>query len=287
MPMTRARTPDSAEIRIEIFGVRAVVRVRPKSLAARVQSRLPAGPCLPESRRPDISYLVSVPRTPAGSSIGNLYRGGRILLPGADPETLVDALESDLEWFVAERARGVIFIHAGAVGWQGKAILLPGRSGSGKTTLVAALVRAGGVYLSDEYVVLDADGWVHPFPRRLGIRGKDGGSERVSARALGGRIGRRPLRAGQMLALDYRAGPPWRLHPLSPGQAAMALLEHAVTARARPRATLAALARTVRDVSAWRGERGEADTFAAALLDGRLPHHRLLHGTRAVERCTG
>jgi len=276
--MRRPRAAAGAEIRIEVFGVRILVRVQPNSLAARVRSRLPRRPSLPETQRPDASYRVAVRRTPAGSQIGTLSRGGRILTVGADPETLLDALQSDLEWLVAERARRVVFIHAGAVGWHGKAILLPGRSGSGKTTLVAALVRAGGVYLSDEYAVIDADGWVHPFPRKLGIRGKDGGSERVSARALGGRIGHRPLRPGQMLALDYRPGSPWRLHALSPGQAAMVLLEHAVAARARPRATLAALARAVGDVSAWRGERGEADTFAAALLGGHLPERPPLVG---------
>jgi hypothetical protein len=267
--MRRPQAVD-AEIRVETFGVRFLVRVQSHSLAARVRSRLPAGPRFPKTRRPDASYRVAVRPAPEGSSIGDLFRGGRILVAGADPETLLDALESDLERLVAERARRVIFIHAGAVGWQGKAILLPGRSRSGKTTLVAALVRAGGLYLSDEYAVLDADGWVHPFPRRLGIRGEDGGSGRISARALGGRVGRRPLRLGRMLALDYRPGSPWRLQSLSPGQAAMALLEHTVAARARPRAALAVLARAVGDASAWRGERGEAGAFAEALLAGRL-----------------
>ncbi|MFI5180923.1 MAG: hypothetical protein ACHQPI_06000 [Thermoanaerobaculia bacterium] len=272
--MRKPRTADRAEIRIESFGVRILVRVQPRSLAARVRSRLPRGPRLPETRRPDASYRMVLRPAAAGSPAGDLSRGGRIVVAGADGETLLDALESDLERFVAERARRVLFIHAGAVGWHGKAILLPGRSGSGKTTLVAALVRAGGVYLSDEYAVLDADGWVHPFPRRLGIRGVDGGSERVPAWALGGQICRRPLRLGQMLALVYRPGSPWRLHSLSPGQAAMALLEHTVAVRARPRAALAALARAVGDVSAVRGERGEADAFAAALIEGRLAETR-------------
>ena len=269
--MRRSGTAAEVDIRIETFGVRVLVRVHPPSLAARVRSRLPAGRCPTVTRRPDASYRIMVRPVTVGPPVSILSRGGRILTSGADPETLLNALESDLEKLVAERARRVLFIHAGVVGWQGKAILLPGRSGSGKTTLVAALVRAGGLYLSDEFAVLDADGWVHPFPRRPGIRDRDGRSGRVSAKAMGGPVGRQPLKPGQVLVLEYRPGSPGRLHALSPGQAAMALLANTVVARTRPRAALATLARTVADVSAWRGERGEADAFAAALLEGRLP----------------
>lgn len=272
--MRGPRRAAGAEIRVEAFGVRILVRVEPPSLAARVRSRLPAGSRRPSKRRPDASYRLAVRKPPSGPRIGRLLRGGRVLLAGADTESLLDALESDVERFVAERARGVVFVHAGVVGWKGKAILLPGRSRSGKTTLVAALLRIGGVYLSDEFAVLDAEGRVHPFPRRLGVRGPDGGSGRVAARALGARVGRRPLRLGRILALEYRPGSPERLGPLSPGQAAIALLQHTVVARARPRAALAALARAVGSVSAWSGERGEAEAFAAALLGGRLPEER-------------
>jgi hypothetical protein len=273
--MSGPRSTVGAEIRIETFGVRILVRVGTRSLAARVRSRLPASSRAAAFRRPDASYHVAVrrsrlPRGQGASPIGDLFRGGRPLLTGVPPEALLDALESDLELFVAERARRVVFIHAGAVGWRGRAILLPGSSGSGKTTLVAAFVRAGAVYLSDEYAVLDAHGRVHPFSRRPKIRDADGASRRVPVRAIGGRVNRRPLRPGHMLALVYRTGSARRLDALSPAQAAIALLQHTVAARARPRAALTALARVARTVSAWRGERGEAEAFAAAFLSGRL-----------------
>ena len=67
---------------------------------------------------------------------------------------------------LAERARNRIFIHAGVVGWQGRAIVIPGRSFSGKSTLVAALLQAGATYYSDEFAVLDGRGYVHPFLAR-------------------------------------------------------------------------------------------------------------------------
>jgi hypothetical protein len=66
---------------------------------------------------------------------------------------------------VAENARRWIFVHAGVVAWRGQAIVIPGATQSGKTSLVAALVRAGAEYFSDEYAVFDARGRVHPLPR--------------------------------------------------------------------------------------------------------------------------
>ena len=75
-------------------------------------------------------------------------------------------------------------MHAGVVGWNGRALLLPGRTLSGKTTLVAELLRAGATYYSDELAVLDARGRVHPFPKPLAIREKgDASGERPPRRS--------------------------------------------------------------------------------------------------------
>ena len=64
-----------------------------------------------------------------------------------------------------------MFVHAGVVAVDGRALLLPGGSFTGKTTLVAALLRAGAQYGSDEYAVLDEAGLVLPaYPRPLSIR---------------------------------------------------------------------------------------------------------------------
>ena len=84
----------------------------------------------------------------------------------------IDALESDVQLFVAETAPHRVFVHAGVVAFGDKAIVIPGRSFAGKTSLVAALVKAGAIYYSDEYAVLDERGRVHKYTRRLGIRQK-------------------------------------------------------------------------------------------------------------------
>src|SRR5687768_13430354 len=80
-----------------------------------------------------------------------------------DLNRVLETFERLLKMYLAEMARGMVFVHAGAVGWKGKAIIIPGRSLSGKTSLVAELVRAGAIYYSDEYAVLDKDGRVYPY----------------------------------------------------------------------------------------------------------------------------
>ena len=67
---------------------------------------------------------------------------------------------------VANYAPDRVFVHAGVVAWRGRALVLPGTSFAGKTTLVAELVRAGAIYYSDEYAVLDEQGRVHPYSAR-------------------------------------------------------------------------------------------------------------------------
>src|SRR4051812_11955651 len=132
----------------------------------------------------------------------------------------LDALELDARHTVAALSRQRVFVHAGVVGWDGGAIVIPGASFSGKTRLVAELVRRGATYYSDEYAPIDSHGRVHPFAKPLSIRG-DG--ER-SAAELGGAAGRRPLPVRAILEAPYRAGARWRPRERSAGRGALALL---------------------------------------------------------------
>ena len=56
---------------------------------------------------------------------------------------------------------GRTVLHAGAVEWNGRGVVILGPSGSGKSTLVAACARAGAGVMADDSVVLrhDAAGW--------------------------------------------------------------------------------------------------------------------------------
>ena len=59
----------------------------------------------------------------------------------------------------------LLWLHAGAVARDGRAVLFVGPSGCGKSTLATALCRRGYRYLADDTVPLDpASGQVIPFP---------------------------------------------------------------------------------------------------------------------------
>jgi hypothetical protein len=186
----------------------------------------------------------------------------------AELEAALEAFESDLRLYVAERARHRVFVHAGVVAWRGRAIVIPGRSFSGKSSLVAALVRAGATYYSDEYAVFDARGRVHPFPAALSLRGGDGERPtRHAAETLGDGPGTRPLPVGLVAVSQYREGGRWRPRRLTAGQGVLALLANTVPARERPAAALATLQRALVAAPVLKGIRGEASEVADVLLE--------------------
>lgn len=176
-------------------------------------------------------------------------------------------LDAELRGYLAVNAAGMVFIHAGAVGVGDRAVVIPGLSGSGKTTLVAALVRAGASYLSDECAVLDRKGLTHPFVKPLGIRAQDGTSEDRDVASLGGTVAPGALPVGLIVMSRYRAGAEWQPRSLSPGDAVLALLPHAAVRRDRAGDTLTALRRAVQDAVVVSGDRGEAEALVPGLLE--------------------
>jgi hypothetical protein len=258
-------------IAFESYGLRIGVRVDALDVLDRVRQCLPPGWQATDSAFVDylFSLRVGPPAGPAGMrSYGQLYADGKQVAQSLDLDYLLEMLEEEIQLYVAEWAPQYIFIHAGAVAWQDKALLLPGPSFAGKTSLVAALLRAGAVYLSDEYAVLDESGRVWPYARRLALRVEKGGRSRCGPEELGSRAGRGPLPVGWIAVTHYRPGAPWQPTPLSPGQAVLELLAHAVPAQSRPLPTLAVAQAAVRGAQCLKGDRGEADAAASALLHG-------------------
>lgn len=196
-------------------------------------------------------------------------------IPLVEDQPLAEGLErliSSLHVSVSCHAQDFLFVHAGAVGWKGRVILLPGLSHAGKTMLVKALVEAGATYYSDEFAVLDDIGRVHPYARPLAVRDEAGRVTQQTVASLGGVAGTMPLPVGLVLALQYERGAPWKPRVLSPGQGTLRLLENTVMARKRSADALRIFGRVMQDAKAWQGKRGEASEVAPLLLahvDGR------------------
>ena len=143
---------------------------------------------------------------------------------------------------------------------------MPGMSFAGKTTLVAALVKAGAVYYSDEFAVIDREGLVHPYAKPLSMR--DGGWEQTdyTVESYGGVAGQQPLPLRMIVITTYRPDAEWSPKRLSPGAGAMALLANAVPARERSQEVLAAVSRAADSALVIESDRGEADVVAPLLL---------------------
>jgi len=251
-------------------GWRVGLRVNEPALLPQLAACLPPGWRPAASPAVDAVYSLWVARDRGGVRGRNrVYAGGERRASTPDLGHALAVLESEIRLGLAMAARGRTFVHAGAVAWRGRAILVPGRSRSGKTTLVAELVRQGALYLSDEFAVLDARGRVHPFAKPLSIRGASGcdrHTRRHAVEDLGGHSATRPLPVGLVAFTEYRERAVWEPTALSAGAAVLDLLAHTVPARLRPAESLHALARVVSGAALLKGPRGDAAQTAACLL---------------------
>jgi hypothetical protein len=252
------------------FGVRVGVRVSEGAALPEAVRRLPPGWAASPAPRVDALYSMVVGGEGTRRGVRRmhlLYEDARLVLRTAERDLIMGALESSARLYVAERARRRVFVHAGVVGWRGRAILIPGRSHTGKSRLVRALVEAGATYYSDEYAVLDGRGRVHPFPAALSLRGDESAPDRrIDAAEMGGHSRLPALRVGLVVVSPFVPGARPRLRRLSTGEGALALLANAVPARRRPAEVLACLRTVVRSAPVLRGVRGEAGEAVRRLL---------------------
>ncbi|MFZ5916044.1 MAG: hypothetical protein ACOYZ7_03860 [Chloroflexota bacterium] len=190
-------------------------------------------------------------------------------LIGCGPELLpiLRLFQQHAAKLTAYRAQDCLFVHAGVVGWQGQAILIPGRSMSGKSTLVKALVESGATYYSDEFAVLDKQGHVHAYPLPLSIREADGQPARKTPiESLGGQTGIEPLPVGLVVVTRYQPRARWRPQTLSPAQALLALMDNTVAARREPTYSMPILREVAMAARVVQSKRGDAKRVALALL---------------------
>jgi hypothetical protein len=242
------------------FGVHFELSAREPKLLQEALTYLPleSKRCVSVLVGPRYSLVRSSTASPSDKTTHRLYRDGRRLFTCADQRELLERFGSVVSLHVAEASLKRTFVHAGVVGWGRSAILIPGRSFSGKTSLVAALVRAGATYYSDEFAVVDKRGMVYPYARPLQVR--ENGSYRQTRRPveeIGGVAGKRPLPVGLVIVGRYKPGAQWAPHRLSPGIGLLKILDNTVSARRSPAIALSTLKQLVSGAVIVKGIRGE------------------------------
>ena len=197
-----------------------------------------------------------------------LRREGRTIFTGATLDALLGKLHGELMIYAGSRALDRVFVHAGVVGWRGRAIVMPGDSFAGKSTLVAAMVKLGATYYSDDYALVEINGMVHPYARPLQLR-TPGCVEQTSVpvESLGGVAGTEPLKVAQVLFTKYKGVAEWRPRPVSSGEAVLQMLRHTLSVRLTPAVAMRSLTHMMAGAEAFRSPRGEADVAARRMID--------------------
>ncbi len=216
----------------------------------------------------------------SGERVAGLTRGA----------TLNRLMEEAPLALTADLTTGVA-LHAGAVGWNGGAILISGASGVGKSSLTAWFVDRGLRYLTEEVAILDEKGAIAGLPRALVI--KPGSAEAVASlpsfgaarrlraeaslmlRPAEDRVERGALPCRLIVFPDFAAGAKLAITAVNPAQAALRLMGQNANARNLADGGFAAITALTREAPAVALRYGDfsqlagvVDVLAKFALDG-------------------
>jgi hypothetical protein len=203
-------------------------------------------------------------------------RDGSITIDGVqtvrvrDREGSLLKLGAVVRHHLASKASAYLFVNAGVVGAEGCGIVIPGGPYTGKSTLVAEIVHLGATYFSDEYAVVDPDGFVHPFAKPLSIRGGRHGGLGQPVPVPASQTATDPIRASLIVLTSYVRGAEWCPSVRTRAEGALALLENTVSAPRGPDTAVTATRRLVHQAVVLAGERGEARKTARTILEAAL-----------------
>jgi len=114
-------------------------------------------------KKTDLSFHIA-----ADNDDISLHCDGQTLWKSCDAGEVVAAFE----WAFYNRTIDALYpeflsLHASTVAKNGSCITCAGKSGSGKSSLCTAALLRGANYYTDEYTLLDAQGYITAFPRPL------------------------------------------------------------------------------------------------------------------------
>ncbi len=264
------------QIKFQAFGVKIGIKAEKTLYLEKIyrllEQTFPNGFEKVRAQEIEYSFIIESEKTENGERF-NLYRNDKKVIENANGDFFFQMVESEVRVTIAEFAVSRVFLHAGVVAWNNRAIVIPAKSFSGKSTLVAELVKKGAVYYSDEYAVLDAAGNVQPFPKWLSLRGIIDPRTQLecSVESIGGIAGTKTIPVGMVLIAQYKKEKKnpkrWNPRRLSSGQAMMEILPHTVPIRNKPKFVLKVLNNLTSRAIIVKTVRGEAKDFADTLLN--------------------
>src|SRR5215475_14416282 len=117
------------------FGVVGGVRLNEPNMLGKIEERLPPGWHKRPSGPVDTVYSFFFNRAGSSQRVRRyhvLYGNSQVLARSENEDELLEEFERRVNAHVSATSRSKCFVHAGVVGWKGKAIVMPGRSFSGK-----------------------------------------------------------------------------------------------------------------------------------------------------------
>ena len=253
------------------YGTRLGARVSEPELLGSLQTRLPLESNITSEPIVDRLFSVLSKNTKTGEQRFNLYWDHMLFGKDLNHEDMLDKFDAIASLAVAELSDEKLFVHAGVVGWKGKAILIPGKSHSGKTTLVKELVKCGATYYSDEFAILDEQGYVMAYPKPMSVREPGIVKQRdVPVEDIGGKIGDKRLPVGLVVVSQYKKRAKWKPTALTPGNGLLAILDNTHSAQRAPERALEILRKVTESSRILNGNRGEARKVAPMILNNGM-----------------
>ena len=277
---------DSEEhLRVDVRAVPATEIVRPTAEAGRLVYESESGRAYWDE---DDGRLVA--SAEAGTALCRPAEGyAEIVVADAAPDLVWAASRPLFTLCLYEllRARGLYFLHTGAVEANGKCLLIAGTSGVGKSTMTTALAGLGLPMLADDTVFIDTTGaelLIQPFPDEIDLstnsiellglqasaRTRMPATEKwqLDPRELGFAVAERPSPPSVLIFPAFSRGEP-ALREIGVDEALLELTPMMLlTGEAAVRGHLDALARLARSVRSFRFALGSSlDRAAGALLE--------------------
>lgn len=250
------------------YGVQLGLRVTDAGLLDLLRDHIPFESTYSEARVVDRLFsVVASGDVQSKSAQFNFYWNQMLVARKIQLKDLQNRFSAISSVAVADLSTEKLFVHCGVVGWKGKAILMPGRSHAGKSTLVSELVRAGAVYYSDEFAVLDDEGQISAYPKPLSMRHPLTRKQHdVDIENIGGTIGHERLPVGLVILTEYKKKESWKPENISAGNGLLALLDNTHSAQRSPGRAMGILKLAVNDATILSSLRGNAAETAHMIL---------------------